>query len=185
MVALLWLLALAGAAAVRGDVGHQEGIASWYGPGGGVATQWCSWTYRHEHGCGFLAIQSHQTGRTVVAPVIDWCQCYRGTSRERIVDLQLDVVAALGLKKSQGLYPVTTWPVDGAGGQVSLPNTALPEPQPAWDPWPLAMVVLGAAMVAADRLAWWLHRRRMARLARPYLVEEVIGFLTAPEEDVA
>jgi hypothetical protein len=105
--------------------GELVGIASWYGTGSGVATQWCSWTYRHSTpgGCGFLAIQSHDTGLIALAPVIDWCQCYPGTPQERIVDLQLGVVAALGLDPSRGLYQVTTWPVDGAG----IPDTAMQE----------------------------------------------------------
>lgn len=97
------------------------GVASWYGPGTGVATQWCTWTLRHQIGCGFLAIQSHDTGLVVIAPVIDWCQCYRGTPNERIVDLQLGVVGALGLDPAAGLYAVMTWPVDTAG----LPDTAV------------------------------------------------------------
>jgi hypothetical protein len=103
----------------------QTGIASWYGPGNGVATQWCTWTLRHTEGCGLLAIQSHQTGLTVIVPVVDWCQCYRGTSDERIVDLQWGVVDALGLDRADGLYPVTTWRVDRAAIPPALPDTAV------------------------------------------------------------
>jgi len=99
----------------------EHGIASHYGPGTGVATQWCSWVRRHTVGCGWLRIQSGQTGLTVVAPVIDWCQCYRGTRDERIVDLQWDVVEALGLELAQGLYPVTVVRTDAAG----IPDTAM------------------------------------------------------------
>lgn len=102
-------------------VSTQTGIASWYGPGTGVATQWCTWVLRHTQGCGLLAIQSHDTGITVIAPVIDWCQCYRGTPQERIVDLQWGVVDALGLDRSLGLYAVTTWQVAAA----DIPDTAM------------------------------------------------------------
>lgn len=108
----------------------QTGTASWYGPGNGVATQWCTWTLRHTQGCGYLRIQSHETGIVVTAPVIDWCQCYRGTSDERIVDLQWGVVDALGLERSQGLYEVTTWRViaPATGTSPRLPDTALTAP---------------------------------------------------------
>lgn len=133
---LLQLIAAAGftlgmligpALVVHAGDGRLDGTASWFGPGVGVATQWCTWTLRHATGCGFLAIQSHQTGLIAYAPVVDWCQCYRGTPQERIVDLQYGVVAALGLDRSQGLYPVTTWRVDADTGQP-LPDTAMDRP---------------------------------------------------------
>ena len=121
-----WTAFLLLAAAVPVAAGDRvSGTASWYGPGTGVATQWCTWTLRHTAGCGLLAIQSHDTGATVVAPVIDWCQCYRDTADERIVDLQWDVVAALGLDLGDGLYRVTTWRVDDASTPPSMADTAV------------------------------------------------------------
>jgi len=86
------------------------GLASWYGPGDGVATPWCTWTYRHDHGCGSVLIRSLDTGMAAVAPVIDFCSCYVGTPQERIIDLQLGVVGALGLDPAQGLYRVSVEP---------------------------------------------------------------------------
>jgi hypothetical protein len=72
---------------------------------------WCTWVHRHEHGCGSVTIRSYDTGITVTAPVIDFCDCYFLTSDERIIDLQYGVVDALGLDRSRGLYKVEVWPV--------------------------------------------------------------------------
>jgi len=91
------------------------GTASWYGPGSGVAMPFCTWTYRNTTpgGCGYVLITAQATGLSTVAPVIDYCQCYVGTPQVRIIDLQLGVVAALGLDPARGLYTVTVeWPVD-------------------------------------------------------------------------
>lgn len=115
------LLAVAGTVPVRAVDPGQVGVASWYGPGTGVATPWCTWTLRHSAGCGSLRIQSHLTGLTVEAPVVDWCSCYVGTPQERIVDLQWGVVAALGLDRADGLYDVTVWRT----GAPALPDTAV------------------------------------------------------------
>lgn len=38
--------------------------------------------------------------------LVDWCGCYRGTARERLVDLAIGAVAALGLDPGRGLYEV-------------------------------------------------------------------------------
>lgn len=135
----------------------QVGTASWYGPGNSVATQWCTWVLRHQQGCGILAIKSLQTGRIVYAPVSDWCQCYRGTPRERIVDLQLGVVSALGLSPSQGLYPVQTWRVEQDIGTaaVGLPDTALSQSEHSVL---IGILLIGfAALLLADY--YWRTRR--------------------------
>lgn len=88
------------------------GIASHYGPGGGVAMNFCTWTYRTSHGCGWVKVKSLQSGLTVTVPVVDFCDCYTTTPDERIIDLQWGVVESLHLNLSQGLYKVEVWPVN-------------------------------------------------------------------------
>lgn len=90
----------------------------------------CTWALRHEQGCGWVSITAHQTGITVVVPVVDFGDLYTGTPDQRIVDLQYGVVADLGLDLAQGLYEVTVWPAQqpqqgNDSGGSSLPNTAV------------------------------------------------------------
>lgn len=83
------------------------GIASTYGTAGfGVAMNDCTWARRHTSGCGHVTIIDPATGRSVLAPVVDFCDCYTGTSDERIVDLLPGVVDALGFDRSRGLWRV-------------------------------------------------------------------------------
>ena len=117
-----------------------DGIASHYGPGTGVAMNWCTWEVHagHTRPCGWVTIQSHQTGITVTVPVVDFCDCWLGDNdpgNDRIVDLQYGVVDALGLNWEAGLYEVTVWreqvgpvatPQPGSGGSsTALPDTAV------------------------------------------------------------
>lgn len=103
-----------------------DGIASHYGPGDGVAMNFCTWTLRHSNGCGWVTITSHDTGKIVTVPVVDFCDCYTNTAQERIVDLQYGVVAALGLDLARGLYPVTVnYPDAALQPTTMLPNTAM------------------------------------------------------------
>lgn len=83
-----------------------RGIASHYGPGLGVAMNFCTWERRYETGCGSVRIRSLDTGLSVVAAVVDFCDCYTGTANERIVDLQWGLLDLLGLHHSRGLYQV-------------------------------------------------------------------------------
>lgn len=112
---------------IAGCVRWGEGIASWYasgGPGLGVAMNYCTWSVRHRHGCGYVTITSLDTGLTVTAPVVDFCDCYTGTDDERIADLQPNTVLALGLNFSRGLYRVDVQP----GAPPTLPDTAMEAP---------------------------------------------------------
>ena len=106
---------------------HREGdgIASHYGPGTGVAMNYCTWERRHTSGCGSVTIQSHTTGLTVIVPVVDYCDCWTGTPDERIVDLQYGVVDALGLDRSLGLYPVTVTFGEAFMRTPTLPDTSM------------------------------------------------------------
>jgi hypothetical protein len=98
------------------------GIASHYGPGDGVAMNFCTWALRHISGCGSVTITSLDTGLSVTAPVIDFCDCYTGTSRERIVDLQYGVLMALGLENEQTIFEGVTrglYEVEVSRGAIS------------------------------------------------------------------
>lgn len=96
-----------------------EGIASHYGPGDGVAMNFCTWELRHAEGCGSVKVVSLDHGRSATVDVVDFCDCFTGTADERVVDLQYGVVAALGLDLSAGLYLVRVERVS------VIPDTAL------------------------------------------------------------
>jgi hypothetical protein len=101
----------------------QTGWASEYGPGNGVAMPFCTWTVRHQVGCGSVRIQSTTTGAAVTAPVIDYCYCLVPGSEHpsRLVDLQYGVVRALGLDPADGMFEVR---VERVSQSPILPDTA-------------------------------------------------------------
>jgi hypothetical protein len=66
----------------------------------------CTWTLRHTEGCGTVKVTSIATGLSVRVPVVDFCDCYTGTSDERIIDVQGGVLSLLGLSPLDGLYRV-------------------------------------------------------------------------------
>lgn len=104
------------------------GWASEYGPGSGVAMPFCTWSLRHSVGCGWVRIQSLQTGLVVVVPVVDWCYCLVPSSPHprRLVDLQYGVRDALGLDPHDGLWQVSVERLGQGppGDGVVFPDTA-------------------------------------------------------------
>lgn len=107
---------------IAGCLRSGDGIASWYGAGTGGAMNFCTWAVRHDTGCGFALVTSRDTGKAVVVPIIDFCDCFTGTADERIIDLQTGVLPLLGLDPARGLYPVTVEPY--GGDPPTLPDTA-------------------------------------------------------------
>jgi hypothetical protein len=67
----------------------------------------CTWTLRHEKGCGSVTVTALSTGISLRVPVVDFCDCYTGTSDERIIDLQGGLLPLLGLNPAQGLWKVS------------------------------------------------------------------------------
>ena len=128
---------------IAGCVRFGRGIASYYAPGGGVAMNFCTWTRRHSSGCGRVSITALSTGRHVTVPVVDFCDCYTGTSDERIVDLQTGVLAALGLNPSRGLYQV----VVERPGQAAAPKP-IAQPSPSATPVPSPSASQGAQFLS-------------------------------------
>lgn len=112
------------------------GKASFYTASGwGVAMNFCTWERRHTDGCGEVVVRSLDTGISVVVPVVDFCDCWWFTDR-RVVDLQGDVVDALGLARSRGIWQVEVQPAAGSvrpatstqpagSGVPTLPDTAM------------------------------------------------------------
>lgn len=103
-----------------------EGIGSHYGPGNGVAMNFCTWERRHNEGCGLVTITSMESGRSATVPVVDFCDCYTGTGDQRVVDMQYGVLAALGLDRSQGLYRVNVEPTNYAPERVAASAPVVP-----------------------------------------------------------
>jgi hypothetical protein len=106
---------------------YGEGIASTW-PGPGAARNDCLWPW---HDCQPIAVQSLQTGVTIIVTPTMYGDLYLGDNNprnDRIVDLGPAMVEALGLDLGGGLWPVSVTPVDGSGQFLSspaLPDTAL------------------------------------------------------------
>lgn len=104
---------------------YGEGLASWWG-GPGVARNDCLYPWTR---CAPIRVTSMSTGLTVTVRPTMYCDCYTGTSDERLVDLDPASLRALGLwdQRSRGLFPITVEPL--AGGRttstLTLPDTAI------------------------------------------------------------
>lgn len=104
---------------IVGCIVYGTGIASWY-HGNGVARNDCVYPWTK---CQPISITSLDTGITITVTPKMYCDCYTGTSKQRLVDLTPATLKALGLNPSQGLFRVTVQP---AG--TSLPDTAMEQP---------------------------------------------------------
>ena len=104
---------------IVGCIVYGTGIASWYS-GTGAARNDCVYPWKN---CQTISIKSLDTGRTIIVTPTSYCDCYTGTSRERIVDLTKQMVTQLGLKTSTGLYRVLVQPVE-----MGLSDTAMRKP---------------------------------------------------------
>jgi hypothetical protein len=140
-----------------------DGIASMYGPGDGAAMNFCTWEVRHSVGCGMVEVAALDTGRTVIVPVIDFCDCYTGTSNQRIIDLQYGVVDALGLPRSAGLWAVHVTPAAAAfvapPSVRALPDTSLRSTLKIAFTAGL-LVWIAATIAVGSYVLYYLRRRR-------------------------
>jgi hypothetical protein len=101
---------------------YGEGIAStWGGPG--AARNDCVYPWRD---CQTVAVTSLTTGLRIIVTPTMYCDCYTGTRRQRLIDLDPAMVRALGLDPADGLWPVTVYPVDASTG---LPDTSTGGPR--------------------------------------------------------
>jgi hypothetical protein len=101
-----------------------EGRASWYAADGNIAAAGPELRDRLGKGWRGTAVQVC-AGRCVVVRLTDWCQCYRGERRERVIDLSDDAFARLA-PLSTGVVRVTVEVVD----VPRLPATDAEVPMP-------------------------------------------------------
>lgn len=98
-----------------------HGTASWYddGPGlyaaAGPALRVGDWRNSRVEVCAETC---------VVVRLVDWCACYKGTARERVIDLSPDAFRRLA-PLSRGLVRVTVRPVRAPSQQMIRQRYAL------------------------------------------------------------
>lgn len=97
-----------------------EGVASWW-HGDVAAVPDCTWPWTD---CAPRRVTSQRTGISIVVTPAMYCQCYVGTSDERLIDLTASQVLALGLDPADGLFAVSVEPMRSTPA-TTVPDTAM------------------------------------------------------------
>lgn len=106
---------------------YGEGVASWY-HGTTAARNDCVWPWV---ACTPIRITALETGKVIVVEPAMYCDCYTGTANQRLVDLTLNQVYALGLDPARGLFRVRVEAasIETTGeAEMSVPDTAMEQP---------------------------------------------------------
>lgn len=97
-----------GSSVKRWSAGYQtSGVASWYRRSRGIVGHHAAVPGGRWTGKGWAVALVCSGGRCVRVALADYCQCYQGTPRARVIDLSLSTVVALGLDPRMGLYRVS------------------------------------------------------------------------------
>lgn len=83
----------------------RSGRASWYNDGAGLYAAVHSWRWGDRR-YRLTVCRADDLERCVIVTVRDYCQCYVGTSRERVIDLSPDAFSRLA-PLSRGVIKVT------------------------------------------------------------------------------
>jgi rare lipoprotein A (peptidoglycan hydrolase) len=103
-----WIIPVALAITIQTTPIRVEGRASWYDNGGGLYAA-AGPALRHGNWRG-SKVRVCNTYRCVTVRLTDWCQCYRNTRTERVIDLSRSAFSRLS-PLTRGLTKVTITPV--------------------------------------------------------------------------